>query len=105
MTKYDFSCQTIMQILARHKPAGMNKHFSMAVVVESLANTLDEDKQVEQTSCQFSRTVLKSSWVCCEEAASTPTSHDVFSHVFLILHKCGDIGNWRRYLGKAAHHV
>ena len=60
MTKYDFSCQTIMQILARHKPAGMNKHFSMAVVVESLANTLDEDKQVEQTSCQFSRTVLKS---------------------------------------------
>ena len=48
MTKYDFSCQTIMQILARHKPAGMNKHFSMAVVVESLANTLDEDKQVKQ---------------------------------------------------------
>ena len=38
-------------------------------------------------------------------AASTPTSHDVFSHVYLILHNCGDIGNWGRYLGKAAHHV
>ena len=50
--------QTIMQILARHKPAGMNKHFSMAVVVESLANTLDEDKQVEQKSCYFTRKPL-----------------------------------------------
>ena len=59
MTKYDFSCQTIMQILARHKPAGMNKHFSMAVVVESLANTLDEDKQVEQKSCYLTRKLLQ----------------------------------------------
>ena len=59
MTKYDFSCQTIMQILARHKPAGMNKHFSMAVVVESLANTLDEDKQVEQKSCYLTRKLLE----------------------------------------------
>jgi len=36
----------LFQILSRHKPAGMNKHFSMAVVVEALANTLDEEKQV-----------------------------------------------------------
>ena len=59
MTKYDFSCQTIMQILARHKPAGMNKRFSMAVVVESLANTLDEDKQVKQKSCYLTRKLLQ----------------------------------------------
>ena len=37
---------TYDQILARNKPAGMNKHFSMAVAVEALANTLDEDRQV-----------------------------------------------------------
>lgn len=37
----------LFQILAKHKPAGMNKHFSMAVAVEALANTLDaEEKQV-----------------------------------------------------------
>merc|ERR1712013_305832 len=36
----------LFQILARNKPAGMNKHFSMAVAVEALANTLDEDRQV-----------------------------------------------------------
>ena len=36
----------LFQVLSRHKPAGMNKHFSMAVVVEALANTLDEEKQV-----------------------------------------------------------
>ena len=38
--------KTYDQILARNKPAGMNKHFSMAVAVEALANTLDEDRQV-----------------------------------------------------------
>ena len=37
----------LFQVLARNKPAGMNKHFSMAVVVEALANTLEhEEKQV-----------------------------------------------------------
>merc|ERR1719414_1395628 len=36
----------LFQILARNKPAGMNKHFSMAVAVEALANTLDEERQV-----------------------------------------------------------
>ena len=44
--KRPLQIKTHDQILARNKPAGMNKHFSMAVAVEALANTLDEDRQV-----------------------------------------------------------
>ena len=34
------------QILTRTKPAGINKHFSMAIVMEELGAALGEDSQV-----------------------------------------------------------
>merc|ERR1712126_81013 len=37
----------LFQVLARHKPAGINKHFSMAIVVEELVSQLTQaDRQV-----------------------------------------------------------
>jgi len=36
----------LFQILTRTKPAGINKHFSMAIVMEELGASLGEDCQV-----------------------------------------------------------
>jgi len=38
----------LFQILTRTKPAGINKHFSMAIVMEELGASLGEDCQVSQ---------------------------------------------------------